>query len=342
MRACTRCSRACVRRRRARSCKKIDSTLRGNTGPELRALLEALPGAFAIVCPALPSQGRTCRDGVSSVHGTPVNLLDFGRDVVSPVRDARIGAQLESPHALLPLHAVRAGARALDDEIELARARGVLIAVADAETDEDLRSLAALQQVRDDVLWVGSAGLLEMLAAEMLVDEPLANKEPVPFRHPEPVEGCATILVGSMNAMTQRQIAAFAAHPEHHLESIATDRAARRRRAGRALRRARHGGGRPRDRHDDRRRRARRGRRARAGPRARLGRARDEPPHPRSARRDRGRHRRRERRRVRRAQRRRRRAQLLRAARDPWARRCSPRSRRGSRCRARSGRICSW
>jgi uncharacterized protein YgbK (DUF1537 family) len=228
--------------------KKIDSTLRGNTGPELRALLEALPGAFAIVCPALPSQGRTCRDGVSAVHGTPVDLLDFGRDIVSPVRDARIGAQLESPHVLLPLHAVRAGTRSLNNEIELARARGVRIAVADAETDEDLRALAALQHVRDDVLWVGSAGLLEMLAAELLpnelraaellanevlanevlANEVLANEEPArpchPERqcHPELVEGCATIIIiGSVNDMTRRQIAAFAAHPEFHLESIA-------------------------------------------------------------------------------------------------------------------------
>ncbi len=202
--------------------KKMDSTLRGNTGPELRALLEALPGAFAIVCPAFPKQGRTCRDGASYAHGTAVDRLDFGRDLASPVRDARVGTQFESPHALLSLGAVRAGVHVLDAEIELMRARGVRIAVADAETDDDLCALAALQRVRDDVLWVGSAGLLEMLAGEMLTGEGLTDATfatRAPLRHAELVEGCL-ILTGSMNAMTRRQVAAFGAHADVHVESI--------------------------------------------------------------------------------------------------------------------------
>jgi uncharacterized protein YgbK (DUF1537 family) len=209
--------------------KKMDSTLRGNTGPELTALLEALPGAFAIVCPAFPKQGRTCRDGVLLVHGVPADLTDFGRDLFSPVRSARIGAQLEAQFASLSLEMVREGAQRLNFEIGLARAAGLRIGVADAETDADLCALAALRRIRDDVLWVGSAGLLDAIAAEMSADGPSEKAVPsshdIPPSHPDPStssrEGCVLLIVGSIGVATQRQIAAFATHHEYHIESIA-------------------------------------------------------------------------------------------------------------------------
>jgi uncharacterized protein YgbK (DUF1537 family) len=204
--------------------KKMDSTLRGNTGAELRALQETLPDAFAIVCPAFPAQGRTCRDGTLYVHDTAVDQTDFARDPFAPARSARVGTQLESAYALLSLASVRAGADALNAEIERARARGVRIAIADAETDDDLRAIAALGHVRDDVLWVGSAGLLGYICHPDVLSAAA-----------EPVEGCATqaslrqparaersivFIVGSISAMTQRQIAAFAAHAEYETELV--------------------------------------------------------------------------------------------------------------------------
>jgi uncharacterized protein YgbK (DUF1537 family) len=206
----------------SRIVKKMDSTLRGNLGSELRALMDALPDAVAIVCPAFPKQGRACRDGTVFVHGARVDQSDFARDPLSPVRDARVAAQLEAPAALLTLSALRAGAANANDEIERARTQGIRIAVADAETDDDLRTLASLANLRDDIIWVGSAGLLEYVADNEA------------SRHPELVEGCATIVpsakgpvafvVGSRTDVTQRQIETFAAQPGSHTELIhATD-----------------------------------------------------------------------------------------------------------------------
>jgi len=196
--------------------KKMDSTLRGNLGPELRSMLEAFPDAVAIVCPAFPKQGRACRDGMVYVHGVRVDETDFARDPLSPVRDARVAAQLDAPAALLTLAELRAGATHANEEIERARKLGIRVVVADAETDEDLRTLATLAHLREDVLWVGSAGLLEYLC------------------HPDPStssgEGCATIVppaagpvvfvIGSRSDMTQRQIEAFAAEPDRDTELI--------------------------------------------------------------------------------------------------------------------------
>lgn len=184
----------------SRIVKKIDSTVRGNVGPELRALLDALPDAVAIVCPAFPKQGRTCRDGVVFVDGVRVDETSFARDPLSPVADARVAAQIDAPAAALTLSQVRAGTETVNAAVEFVRAHGIRVIVADAETDDDLRALAALDRVRDDVLWVGSAGLIEMLAA----GEARPNAVP-------PAIGPVAFIVGSPGDMTREQIAAFAA-----------------------------------------------------------------------------------------------------------------------------------
>jgi D-threonate/D-erythronate kinase len=197
--------------------KKMDSTLRGNAGPELRALLEALPDAFAIVCPAYPKNGRTAREGILSVNGTRVDQTDFARDLFSPVTDARIASHLENPSILLDLTTVRAGAAALSAAIDDARTRGIRVAVADAETDADLRALTALDGMREDLLWVGSAGVLEMLERGTARERP--SQPAVP-----PADGPVTFLIGSLSAMTQRQLDDYAQHGTgqlHRLDPLA-------------------------------------------------------------------------------------------------------------------------
>jgi uncharacterized protein YgbK (DUF1537 family) len=196
--------------------KKIDSTLRGHIGAEVRALFDALPDALAIVCPALPKQGRTCRDGTLFVHGVRVDETSVARDPLSPVSDARVAAHLDAPAASLTLAQLRSGAESLYDTVEYVRAHGIRIIVADAETDDDLRALAALQ--RDDVLWVGSSGLMEYIA-----DHAASGHPELASRHPELGEGCAAtvpsatgpvvFIVGSPGEVTQRQIEVFAAQP---------------------------------------------------------------------------------------------------------------------------------
>ena len=54
--------------------KKLDSTLRGNVGAELRAVLETITSCnaeppVAIVAPAFPATGRTTRNGIQLLNG---------------------------------------------------------------------------------------------------------------------------------------------------------------------------------------------------------------------------------------------------------------------------------
>ena len=141
--------------------KKIDSTLRGNIGPEVQACLAALEARhgrrhLAVVAPAFPAAGRTVLGGRVLVDGEPVESRHPGR--------VPLLAQLEAAGLtvrLLGLDDLRAG----DPAALLASAVGTADAVVvDALTGDDLaRTAAACAGL--PVLPAGSAGLAHHLFA---------------------------------------------------------------------------------------------------------------------------------------------------------------------------------
>ncbi len=150
--------------------KKIDSTLRGNVGSEVDALVTVTTSRRALVCPAFPAQGRVVRDRVLLVHGDPVGTTPIALDPAFPRGTTSSVVELLRPHlttavAWIPLADVRAGRDALSAHVE--RLAGT-VAVVDAETDEDLDALveAALTCAPAPLL-VGSAGLARALAARL-------------------------------------------------------------------------------------------------------------------------------------------------------------------------------
>jgi D-threonate/D-erythronate kinase len=194
-----------------RIAKKIDSTLRGNVGPELHALLEALPRAFAAVVPAYPKNARTVCDGALLIDGVPVDRTDFARDLISPVLDARVNAHLLDEFVSIPLRLVRAGTSAMAQELRLARREGIRVAVFDAETDEDLQAIAGLDALEGELLWIGSAGILGALEAPQKKRGTASCESSAP-------RGPVVFLIGSLSSMTQRQIDDFAKNGPGHTE----------------------------------------------------------------------------------------------------------------------------
>ncbi len=75
--------------------KKIDSTLRGNIGPEVDALFDELNIRELPFCAAFPSMGRTTIDGYHYVWGELVTETEFAREPRSPVNDAHIPTLLK-------------------------------------------------------------------------------------------------------------------------------------------------------------------------------------------------------------------------------------------------------
>ena len=172
--------------------KKIDSTLRGNVASETCAILTARPGAVAIVAPSFPAQGRTIRDGCLHERGRRsegASLPELFADI---------------PFVTIGLATLRAGGAALAATIATLGTNGVRIALADAESDADLRALVRAARARDDVVWVGSAGIIEVLAGVALVDATPALRTPG-----ETDAARVLFLIGSRTATTREQIADF-------------------------------------------------------------------------------------------------------------------------------------
>lgn len=142
--------------------KKVDSTLRGNPGPELKAAVDNRAPRCVIAAPAFPATGRTTVDGHQLVDGRWLEQSEFA----GQVRTSEIGellAPVGLPIVEVGLGEVRSGAVA-----RLARDGEPAVLVCDAESDDDLARIACDGlQGDDDVIWWGSAGLARGLAASM-------------------------------------------------------------------------------------------------------------------------------------------------------------------------------
>ena len=180
--------------------KKIDSTLRGNVGSELDALLDLVRPPAAVVCPAFPAQNRGLCNGIltapalesSAVH-LPSLLREQSRHTVAAlsleqVRGGELAANMSQ--------AVRAW--------ENCTAEGPIVFAADALTDDDLdRVLQAQQEVLPEALLCGSAGLVGALVRHMGVE----NGSPALATGRLPAAGQSVLLVaGSGSDVAHRQI----------------------------------------------------------------------------------------------------------------------------------------
>ncbi len=75
---------------------KVDSTLRGNVGAVLDALIDTLKFHSIILSPSFPAQGRTVSNGNLRVRDRPLADTDFFADVHSPVVTSHVPTLLES------------------------------------------------------------------------------------------------------------------------------------------------------------------------------------------------------------------------------------------------------
>ena len=187
--------------------KSVDSTLRGNLGAEIEAVLEVVQPDCAIVGPAFPKYGRTTVDGVQYLHGRPLHETEFGTDPTAPVKDAHIARRLAEGSRRkaggLSLDQVRAGPAQIERAIRNLLAEGIELVVVDIAGQEDLQRLClGLSKSDLRIVWVGSTGLAEFV--------PLAfgaTSRPNSFEHNDPSDPRpALALVGSASETTRGQI----------------------------------------------------------------------------------------------------------------------------------------
>ena len=186
----------------ARWYKKIDSTLRGNIGSEVDALLDLLDEPAAVVCPAFPAHDRGLHDGYLAAPGFAP------RDVHLP---SLLRRQSRHPVGAIPLPVVRGPELAAHmQRAQREMAGGIqsrrFVLVVDAQTDDDLdRVVQAQQEALPDALLCGSAGLAGALARRI---GPLAGLADLSdTREIPPRIQTALLVMGSGSRSAHRQIA---------------------------------------------------------------------------------------------------------------------------------------
>jgi uncharacterized protein YgbK (DUF1537 family) len=170
--------------------KKTDSTLRGNIGAELAALMEVYTGSPLLYVPAYPGTGRTVRSGCLYVDGALVTTTGFAGDALNPVTESHIPSLLAA-QCRLPVRSMGV--------TDLAEFESGYIVVCDGETDADVESAArAFVNSTTLQLAAGPAAFATHLAR--LVDAPRCPPPSLPS------VGNALIVNGSLNQVSVQQV----------------------------------------------------------------------------------------------------------------------------------------
>lgn len=146
--------------------KKIDSTLRGHIGIEIKALIDCEQFDCCIVAPALPYNNRITIDGIHIVDGVKISDTEFAKDPFAPVKDSAISSVIRekyNTHTVnLNLNLIREGSQALCEEINRQVKSGVKVLIADAVEESDLMIIAqSVRLYQGRIVLCGSAGLFK-------------------------------------------------------------------------------------------------------------------------------------------------------------------------------------
>ncbi len=183
-------------------CSTFDSTSEGNIGPVTDMLLQLTHSNLAVLCPALPVNGRTIVDGHLFVHGQPLNKSGMENHPLTPMVDANLMRVMEKQSSglcgLVPLSVIHAGKEAIRAKITELNAEGKSYAVLDAMSEEDLLTLAAA--LPEEVLLTGGSGLAGALAA-LQPGNRLSD-----VVEPSAKAGKSIVLAGSCSTMTNQQV----------------------------------------------------------------------------------------------------------------------------------------
>ncbi|MFZ4757829.1 MAG: 3-oxo-tetronate kinase [Burkholderiaceae bacterium] len=191
-------------------CSTFDSTPEGNIGPVAQALLDALGAPIAIACPAFPTNRRTVYMGHLFVGDRLLNESGMQHHPLTPMTDPDLvrWLQRQTPFkvGLLAHPTVTRGAAAAGDALTALAAEGVRLAVADAITDADLRTLG--EACAQAALITGGSGIALGLPENFRRAGLLRPQSAAPTA----VGGPAVVISGSCSSATRRQVDRHAAH----------------------------------------------------------------------------------------------------------------------------------
>jgi len=189
--------------------KKIDSTLRGNIGYEIDAILKQTNHSMCFITPSYPEQNRTLVGGIMMVRGKPLSLTEVAHDRISPVQESHIDKLLKKQSSnkigIIDLTHVASQARKIQTKIDEERSKGTRFIIFDAVSRQDLTNIAiAAFSMEETPLFVGSAGLAEEVAKRLRASTERKSSQALQ-RTTRPVKH-VFIISGSTSSVTNRQI----------------------------------------------------------------------------------------------------------------------------------------
>jgi 3-dehydrotetronate 4-kinase len=130
-------------------CSTFDSTDRGNIGPVIDALLDAMHGepgaAFTIACPAFPAAGRTIYKGYLYAGDVLLSESGMQHHPLTPMTDPNLvrvlQRQTKRKVGLVAHDVVASGSSAVRERFTALQASGVQIAIVDAISNDDLMTI---------------------------------------------------------------------------------------------------------------------------------------------------------------------------------------------------------
>lgn len=88
--------------------KKVDSTLRGNVGAELEAMIEECKPDYVFLAPTFLPNKRIVEQGILYVNGQPIGETEFAKNEADPVIHSAIsdhvGKQFNGSMEVVPEH----------------------------------------------------------------------------------------------------------------------------------------------------------------------------------------------------------------------------------------------
>ena len=188
-------------------CSTFDSTPKGNIGPVCDSIMEELGAKYSLLCPALPVNGRTVKDGRLFVNGVPLHESSMKDHPLTPMWDDRLSV-LMAEQSEYPVFSVNAEVMA--DGREKAEA-AAFAAAGEAEHFylvpdyyEDSHAQLIEQCFGHLPLLTGGSGILDAAARGLMETAPAGEK----LSYADPGSR-ALILAGSCSAATLGQVGRY-------------------------------------------------------------------------------------------------------------------------------------
>lgn len=179
--------------------KRIDSTIRGNIGAEIDALLEVMGDtSVAVVIVSYPDSGRVTSGGYLLVDGVPVQETDVARDPMNPITNSYVPAVIAEQSKFdighIGLGDILQGKARIYQQFQSLIDQNKRIIVVDAVTNEEIDCVAeAMADIKDQTLFPVDPGPLSAAYARVKAEQNVLERKYI-------------VTVGSVTGQTGRQL----------------------------------------------------------------------------------------------------------------------------------------